>query len=109
MPSWARRTLLVTGAGLAMVAGAALAAPPAAVAAPAALPAQISQDVQPASYTHCWSYLASVGYTLTDERLNACANGAFGGWIGDLNCFLGLMNSGIVERHAAEACERADW
>ncbi|MFD0687599.1 hypothetical protein [Actinomadura fibrosa] len=72
----------------------------------AALPSQAVATVErsnvqqsaPASPADCVYYLSLAGYTITPARVSACNAGD------GLNCWVRLMNTGVSNYHAANAC-----
>jgi hypothetical protein len=72
-----------------------------------AAPIRDLQQIEPYSAADCLHYLDLAGYQLTVARANACESGESDG-TGQLNCFLGLINTGVTDYHASNACELAN-
>ncbi|MFB9660212.1 hypothetical protein ACFQS3_10635 [Glycomyces mayteni] len=65
-------------------------------------------DVAPTDAWDCIGYLEDVGYGLDSTRIFFCRLGSTGG-TNIYACQIGLMDSGVLQRHAVTACNLATW
>lgn len=65
-------------------------------------------DVAPASVWDCIGYLEDVGYPVDSTVIFFCRLGTGGGTY-VYTCQIGLMDWGVIQRHALTACNLATW
>ncbi|PRY62544.1 hypothetical protein [Glycomyces artemisiae] len=64
-------------------------------------------DVSAQTSADCVYYLRAVGYEVGPKRTQACNTGGSGSWGAKAFCMIGLMDGGVSEYHADNACTLA--
>ncbi|THV23450.1 hypothetical protein [Glycomyces paridis] len=76
-------------------------------AARAAAVETVTDDFGIQTSADCVYYLRAVGYAVGPTRTQACNTGAGGQWFSQVYCIAGLINGGVSDYHAANACKLA--